>query len=192
MKQVRRILIIGAQATGKSTLARLLSAKIPGANTLVIEPDSFGDAWEPYGFELITPDQVNSSLHGKHRTVFEKNDREFLDRIYKNVFNSCVIFDDSLFLLESNKMYLELSKILGRARQVGNQIIFTIHGVSSVPAPFWNYFTDIFILKTYDKPARSAYKIPNFEDIEKAIERVNTHPNMRAYIYLKRDKFVII
>lgn len=186
MKQVRRILIIGRQGSGKSTLARVLGEKI-NLPKLTIEPDSMGDGWGPFGYDLVKNEPSALKATGKKRVVFERYDKQFLSRISENVFNQVVTFDDVLFLLTDVVKYRELEQILGRARQTGNYVFFTIHGVSSIPAPFWNYFTDVFIFKTFDKPDRSAYKIPDFERISEAITEVNKSQNPRAYVYVKKD-----
>lgn len=188
MKQVRRILIIGAQGTGKSTLGRMLAQEI-NLPKLAVEPDPLGDGWGPYGYELINAtDTSQLRAPGNKRVVFDSSDKKFLNRIFWNVLNQVIIFDDVLFLLTDSVKYAELSKVLGRARQYGNYVIFTIHGISSVPGPFWNYFTDIIMMKTYDEPGRSQYKIPEFARIEAATLAVNAHPDPRCYVYVKKDR----
>lgn len=189
--EVKRTLIIGAQGCGKSTLARVLASKTEIPNQLVIEPDEMGDGWienENFNFQYnltgLTPREI--SAPGYKRIVFDETDRDFLRRIHKNIFNHVLIFDDVLFLLTDTVKYAQLSKILGRARQSNNYIFFTIHGLSMVPGPFWGYFTDIILFKTYDEPGRSAYKIPEYKKLFSAYEAVNKDPDPRAFVRIRK------
>jgi len=185
-KQVRRILIAGRQACGKTTLARELAQKIPWDKKKVIQPDEGGDIFE--GWDIIDYTQINEKGNGI--VVFDSYNKDFLKYMGDQdtgPVNSVLIFDDVLFLINGTTKYADLSKILGRARQRNNYVIFICHGLSIVPAPFWAYFTDLILFKTLDKPERSAYKVPAMDDLVTIYNRVNKNPNQH---YFERIKLV--
>lgn len=187
MKQVRKYIIGGMPGTGKSTIARVLMQEQPLTNHLVIEPDAYGDGWKDFGYPLMNPTPQNLwQLRGYNRVVWNEDNKTLLEDIFKNVTNSCICFDDCYFLMKDLKTYRTIEKIMGRARQKGNHVFLTIHGFASVPAPFWTYPTDVIVMKTGDQPDRAAYKIPGFENFEKAIEAVNNSSNDRALVHIKR------
>jgi len=186
MKQVRKVLIAGMPGTGKSTLARSLAKMTGNGSHIVIEPDELGDGWAPYGYQLIKPVEREMNASGLKRVVFDEDDKTFLDKLKNSVFNQVIIFDDAVFMLTDMHQYLKLRKILGRARQTGNHIFFTIHDVADVPAPFWAYFTDVILFKTAGEMQRAKYKIPQFEKVEQARQIVNQETgDIRKFIFIK-------
>lgn len=190
MKQVRRILVAGAQGTGKSTFARLLAKKIPLNNYIIVEPDSLGDAWEKNGFQLMEPTAENLRKPGKKRVIYKASDKDFMNRITENVFNHIIIFDDIKQRATSAKQYDEFEMFFSRARQMGNYIFFTIHSLADIPPNYWTFFTDVFLFKTFDKVDRSMYKIPNWQKFEKAVQYLQS-PNpeeKRRYVYINQLK----
>lgn len=191
--QVRRVLIIGKQNTGKSTFARTMANEVfkNRADHLVIEPDDLGDGWAPFGYTKVPSTIQGMRMKGKNVMTFPRNNRNFLFEIMDNVFNKNLIFDDIMFRISDKPRIDMMSEILGRARQTGNNIFVTSHGITLVPAPLWSYFTDMYLMKSDDKPERSAYKIPDFDRINEAIETINSQPvtcdnDLRKYIYIKR------
>lgn len=182
INQVRRILVIGKQGVGKTTLAKQIISwvKVPSINVIV--PDGFDVAWDEYPIQ--TSEQINEP--GKRRILFgDEGEKDLLSRL-GGAFNALTVFDDCLPLLTDPLKLKQVEQLLVRSRQKGNYYIFILHGVAPVPANFWNYFSDIILFKTLDKMERNKRKIPDYDNIEKVRLAVEADPDNRAYFWYKR------
>lgn len=92
-----------------------------------------------------------------------------------------IIFDDGMCFIKLKDFDFE--NILRSQRQRNLDLIFVTHGISEIPAQFWGFFNSMVLFRTTDNIQRSRNKIPNFDDMEKYVNYVNTNSETNQYYH---------
>jgi hypothetical protein len=120
------ICIVGAQETGKTTLAdQLIQAS--NRKTLIVDSDGLEKTWHKY--PLITLEQLPRARGGKHRIIYDEENPDFIKLIRKYFRNGFLVFDDAAFFLADRRAE-HFRKILIKNRQTNNDIITIFHVIS--------------------------------------------------------------
>lgn len=164
-----RMVIIGAQGTGKTTFAKKAADKY-GKKVLVIVPDDYERAWHPY--PIIQLKDVSRMTTGKRRVIYDPDDKEFMLNLRNQFSNGLIIWDDSKTYFNTHQRVFELEKMMIRSRQTNVDHFFMYHGFSAIPGLLWTYTTDIALFNTHDSHQRSKDKILNYEVMEKRMAEV--------------------
>ncbi len=138
-------MFIGAQRTGKTQFALQSFKNYPATKRgLIVLPHLMEKKYE--GLKTINIDQVGT-FKGRARVLFDRDDKLFLNKIYRNYRNGFIIFDDTKFCLRP-WLYNDFEDILGTRRQLNLDMIFMYHGFDRIPDFFWNYCSHLVLFKT--------------------------------------------
>jgi len=155
IRKCNRILIFGAQGTGKSTLAK----KITDASTrkvLIVEVDGMEQIWRPYPFTTIS--NLSKIKTGKYRLLFDFDNKNFIADVINNFNGGIIVFDDAKTYFQSWKQLQDIEKYVARARQYDIEFIFMYHGFSAVFPAAWTYCNLVVLFKTIDSYQRAENK----------------------------------
>lgn len=169
-----RILVIGAQETGKTATGIYLfeNALTNKKYHIALLYDDDEEKFHHYPEIFVGEEPLEFC-----RIIFDEDDEYFLETFRKTYKNAGVLIDDTMMFLEDRKNE-NFRKIYMRSRQRVNDVICTFHGLSEVPPSFFNFATDIILHRTKDSPKRAEYKIEEdrFEKIMAAYEELKKYP----------------
>lgn len=165
-RQPQSICIVGAQETGKTTLADELIQKSARPKTLIIDSDGAEEKWHKY--QLITTEQISVLKKGIARVIFDEEDPTFMKRIRRTFKNGLLVFDDApYYLAEANPKPFQ--QIFMKNRQTNNDIIWVCHGLSDIPPKLWSYISYLIIFNTTDSFERKKSSLPAVKAMAKRV-----------------------
>lgn len=147
MRQTERILILGTNGTGKTTLSKQFvknELERKDGRVLIVTPD---DAeWLQYPRINIYKKGRIEQFTGAMRHIWrDKNDLPFL-KLFKG---GLLVFDDCRTYFDA-KIDTELRGFFIRSRQRQIDILSIAHGFTNVPPSFFSYTSRIILFKTKD------------------------------------------
>lgn len=172
-RQTKRVLIIGAPGTGKTTLLQRILMQ-SGQKTLVITP--YMNEWtetDANGEELYPelPDLRARNLYysGIRRHVFRpKYTLEHLNRFQRGT----LVFDDCRGYFKAN-LDEKIHTLLLGTRQNMMDVFAVAHGFREVPPVFFTFGTDYILFRTEDNLDRRANDIRCIDKVRAMQELVN-------------------
>lgn len=170
-RQPESLLFVGAQNTGKTSLAIEMAKRVNRKTLFVIPDDGEKKLRE---FPLIRLDQLYK-MNGttmKARIIYDEDNPDFFRVLRDKFFNGALFFDDGMYFLLDRRAE-HFRKLLFRNRQSNNDIYFICHGLSEVPSNFWTFFSFLVLFKTTDAFNRASGRTPDFENMKKRREEVN-------------------
>ncbi len=168
-RQPESILIVGAQGSGKTTLAdQLIQNSI--RKTLIVDSDGLEKTWHKY--QVLTKDQIFRFKSGRARIIFDEEDPQFFKILRHGFHNGVMVFDDAAFFLADRRAE-HFRKMLMKNRQTNNDVIWICHGLSEIPPSFWTFFSVLILFKTTDSFERKKQSYPQAEAMAKRVEYVN-------------------
>jgi hypothetical protein len=162
--------ILGGRGCGKSDYTRALVNKYrdihPDTKTLIItdEHPIYSDL-DFIDLELL-PRWKGTGIY----KIWGEPDEIFAE-IAKSLYNCLIVFEDASKYINKT-VQKSIRKIILDSKQRNTDLIFQFHGFSYVPPEFFRIMDNIVIFKTKDKPEYRINDIPNFEEVQKAYERV--------------------
>lgn len=169
-RQAKRILICGAQGTGKSLMSlkfiKLTLASKFEKNYFILCPDDDETLFQK--FPVIKPEDLPRS--GK--IIFDEDDENFFITIKQRAIHGIMVIDDGQFFV-SNQKNEQFEKMIQRARQKNLDIIFSCHGMTNVPRRFWTFFTDLILFYTSDSLDIARANIPDIDEKKQWQTEVN-------------------
>lgn len=177
MRGQERILLVGTNGTGKSTLAdKIIKACIDGNNkrALVVLPDDSEPLFRPYNELQRSEIRYINNVANKENKVFFDNGKLF-DDIQLYFRNGILVLDDARFYTGS--LDDSLRKLFIRSRQNNVDILFICHGLSEIPPSLITFATKIILFNTVDSWQRLKNKIPNPNKFEAYVNGVRTAAN---------------
>lgn len=177
MRGQERILLVGTNGTGKSTLAnKIIKAILEGNNkrALAVLPDDSEPIFRDYNELQRSEIQYINQVQNKFNKVYFDNGKLF-DDIQKYFRNGVLVLDDARFY--TGAIDDGLRKLFIRSRQNNVDIVFICHGLSEIPPSLITFATKIILLNTVDSWQRLKNKIPNPQKFERFVNEVRTKAN---------------
>ncbi len=168
-RQPESILIVGAQKSGKSTIADKFIQE-SARKTLIVDSDGLEKLWHKY--QEISKNDIYRFNKGRARVIFDEDDPRFFRNIRKTFFGGMLVFDDAAFFLADHRAE-HFRKILMKNRQTNNDVVWICHGLSEIPPNFWTFFSILVLFKTIDSFERKKQSLPGFEAMATRVEIVN-------------------
>ena len=170
-RETERIIIIGTNGTGKSTISKKLVLNE------IKKPDGHAIIVTQHLNEWTNLEDVNRRFIDKRvgeyakarRLIFQKGDLQYLEQSFRN----------GLLLFEDCRMYLhsatdeELHSMLIASRQRSVDIVAVGHGFTEVPPKFFTFSTKIILFKTRDNIKMRKPVLLNFEEMQETQLRIN-------------------
>lgn len=159
------ICIVGAQKTGKSTLAdEIIQAS--NRKTLIIDSEGLEKLWWKY--PIIKLEDLQRFKSGTARIIFDEDDPNFFKILRRTFFGGMLVFDDAAFFLIDRRAE-HFRKLLMKNRQTNNDIVLIFHGISEVPPNFWTFISVLFLFNTTDSMERIRESVPNFMQMRERV-----------------------
>ena len=173
VRQTKRIVIIGTNGTGKTTLLHRIVHNA-AQKTLIITPhDNEWNEIDPNGNPLYPTNDLRHSsdynFTGIQRHVYDP-DRTL--KLIKNFTRGLIVFDDCRVYLDA-RTDKEGHRILISSRQNMIDEIFVAHGFTEVPPKVFTFATEYFLFRTEDNISRRKFYVKNYDLIEKMQNKVN-------------------
>ena len=173
IRQTKRIVIIGTNGTGKTTLLHRIVHNA-AQKTLIITPhDNEWNETDPNGNELypLNPLRCAADFNftGIQKHVFDPD--HTLKRL-RGFTRGLLVFDDCRAYLEA-RTDREIHRLLISSRQNMIDEIFVAHGFTEVPPKVFTFATEYFLFRTEDNISRLKYFVLNYPLIEKMQKKVN-------------------
>ncbi len=172
-RQAKRIVIVGTNGTGKTTLLHKI---VDNAHqrTLIItshpyewnETNANGEPLYPLN-ELRRNDDFK--FEGVQRHLF---DPERTMKILHKFRRGLVVFDDCRTFFP-DKTAESIHKILISSRQLMLDEIFVCHGVTDIPLRMFTFGPEFFMFRTTDNMDRRSRGVLNYQLIEQMQRKVN-------------------
>lgn len=143
-RRAKCICLIGANGTGKSTLAVTLMNRQPRG--LILLP-SF-DNWAVQFAPCACARKSDFDFVGIHHRIMDSGNIAAFDAIYKHFTDGLLVCDDPLTYTPKNLEEHPLKKILGRRRQMRCDVLFMAHSFMRLPPMFFSYVTDYVVYNT--------------------------------------------
>lgn len=169
------IALVGRKGTGKSTeLAKLARAYPPDKKVLILDVNG-SPAYN--GFQQIELRQVRLLTKGVVKLMGTPTP-ETLQVISENFKGGLVVFEDCTKYIEGN-VHPVIKTFLVDHRMNQCDLIFTFHALKRVPPFFWEMLTYVQLFKTQEEfeSGTNKKRIPNYETILRAFNRVRAHPD---------------
>ena len=173
IRQTKRIIIIGTNGTGKTTLVQQI-VRNAQQKTLIITPhDNEWNETDPNGEPLYPQTTLccaaDFNYVGVRRHIFDP-DRTL--KLLKNFTRGLMVFDDCRAYLDA-KTDKEIHRLLISSRQNMLDIIVVAHGYTDVPPKMFTFATEYFLFRTEENPARRRNVMINFNKVEQMQRKVN-------------------
>lgn len=162
--QSNRILFLGTNGTGKTSLTRRFVDV--QQRTLVCTAHD-GEWTDLVDTELKTPQDFR--FHGIRRHIYNPKHTLHALQYFRN---GLLLFDDCRMFLKASTAE-EIRQLLIGSRQRKLHLIFSGHGFSEVPPVFFTFASDLFLFKTRDNINKRKDCINRFEDLKEISQRVN-------------------
>ena len=173
IRQTKRIIIIGTNGTGKTTLVRQIVHNA-AQKTLIITPHN--NEWnetDPNGEPLYPVNELRHAsdynFTGIMRHIFDP-DRTL--KLITNFTRGLLVFDDCRAYLDA-RTDKDVHRILISSRQKMIDEIFVAHGFTEVPPKVFTFATEYFLFRTEDNISRRKFYVKNYPLIEKMQNKVN-------------------
>ncbi len=175
------MLFVGAQFTGKTSLAIQIVSQVP-RKTLFVIPDDGEPKLRAYPPITLEKLHLMRGTKTKARIIYDEDRSDFFQFIRHNFFNGTLFFDDGMYFLADRRAE-QFRKLLMRNRQSNNDIYFVCHGLSEVPASFWTFFSTLVLFKTTDSFDRASYRTPNFDELKQRKNEVDRLAQNNPHAY---------
>ena len=173
IRQTKRIIIIGTNGTGKTTLVRQIVHNA-AQKTLIITPHN--NEWnetDPNGEPLYPVNELRHAsdynFTGIMRHIFDP-DRTL--KLITNFTRGLLVFVDCRAYLDA-RTDKDVHRILISSRQKMIDEIFVAHGFTEVPPKVFTFATEYFLFRTEDNISRRKFYVKNYPLIEKMQNKVN-------------------
>lgn len=173
IRQTKRIVIIGTNGTGKTTLLHKIIQNAQ-QKTLIITPyDNEWNERDPNGNELFPlttlsrPEDYNFS--GARRHIF---DPERTLKCITKFTRGMIVFDDCRVYLDA-KTDKSIHSLLVSSRQKMVDEVFVAHGFTEVPPKVFTFATEYILFRTEDNITRRRIFVKNYPLIERKQREVN-------------------
>ena len=173
IRQTKRIVIIGTNGTGKTTLVRQIVHNA-AQKTLIITPhDNEWNETDPNGEPLYPVNELRHAsdynFTGIMKHVFDP-DRTL--KLLMNFTRGFLVFDDCRAYLDA---YTDknIHRVLISSRQNMVDLAFVSHGFTEVPPKVFTFATEYFLFRTEDNISRRKFYVNNYPLIEKMQKKVN-------------------
>ena len=169
--------IVGRQGVGKTTYILLeLINRFVGTKGVLIYDYSNEEKYQSIPIILLK-DLKRWKSKGVYR-IYDPDPIVVFEHIRKYVRNCFLVCEDAKSYMNPN-LQSEIAEVLGIRRQLGIDIICNFWALENVPPVVLTYSNFITIFKTRDKYEKVVKldKIPNPDDVIKAWETVQKHPN---------------
>lgn len=179
-------IMVGRKGTGKSTKLAVIAAKYPASKKVLIIDVNGSPAYN--NFERIEISKLKHLKSGKVKLLGTPSDSD-LEFIAENFRDGLVIFEDCTKYIESSPSRA-IKTFLVDHRMYRCDLIFTFHSLKRIPPFFFEMTSYITLCKTQEQieGARNKNIIPNYENVIKAWNKVQTNPN--PYYSLTVETFV--
>jgi len=173
IRQTKRIVIIGTNGTGKTTLLHRI-VHSAAQKTLIITPhDMEWNETDPNGVPLYPVNELRTAADynftGIQKHVFDPD--RTLKRL-RGFTRGLLVFDDCRAYLDA-RTDKEIHRILISSRQNMIDEIFVAHGFTEVPPKVFTFATEYFLFRTEDNITRRKFFVLNYPLIEKMQRKVN-------------------
>jgi len=173
IRQTKRIVIIGTNGTGKTTLVRRI-VQNASQKTLIITPhDNEWNELDPNGVPLFPENELRCAsdynFTGVQKHIYDP-DRTL--KLIRNFTRGLIVFDDCRVYLDA-RTDKEVHRILISSRQNMIDEIFVAHGFTEVPPKVFTFATEYFLFRTEDNISRRKFYVKNYPLIEKMQDKVN-------------------
>ena len=114
--------------------------------------------------------------------LFSDDDKAVLAAIYLYAYNCMVVFEDATAYINPI-VQPEIRKMLVSRRHRNLDLVFTFHSLNRVPKMLYEMTNYLVLGKTNDgiENGGTLQKVPNFELVKEAWQRVQDHPNRFHY-----------
>lgn len=173
-------LVVGGKGVGKSTYLASVAKKYPKASKVLIIDVNGSPAYNC--FQQIQVNDIRNLKSGVVKLIGTP-DRDTLKKIAQDFRNGLIIFEDCTKYIDGNPKP-EIKAFLVDHRMYGCDLIFTFHSLKRVPPFFWEMTAYVTLFKTLENfdTGANRNRIPNFENMLKAYNKVNSHPDQRHKI----------
>jgi len=181
-RDAKLIIILGFNGTGKTTLIKQfvknhLSRDSGRSKALIVTPDD--REFREYKYNECDQPK-NLFFTGANTHIFDEDiSLDMIRRYYKH---GLLIFDDCRGYFRSN-IDRDLHSLLIRRRQNEIDIIASGHGFTEIPPKFFTFASEIILFHTKDNIYKRRDCLRNFDDMQKAQERVNHHSETNAHYF---------
>lgn len=173
IRQTKRIVIIGTNGTGKTTLVRQIVHNA-AQKTLIITPhDNEWNETDPNGEPLYPLNELRHASDYNFTGIMKHiYDPDRTLKLIKGFTRGLIVFDDCRVYLDA-RTDKEVHRILISSRQNMIDEIFVAHGFTEVPPKVFTFATEYFLFRTEDNISRRKFYVKNYPLIEKMQNKVN-------------------
>ncbi|MEZ5047486.1 MAG: hypothetical protein R2831_10895 [Chitinophagaceae bacterium] len=171
-------LLVGARNTGKTTFGKQLVDASMHKKILVVDTFEHPSYSE---YETIQTEMLPRWKRGRKRIVLNSDVDEDMNTIATCVSNTLVIFEDCTKYIVGD-LTRPIRSIIFDSKQKNNDLIFMYHGFSFIPPKVLSNANSITLFKISEKIKRYEAKIPYYESIEAAHNKIQASKNQYTHI----------
>lgn len=167
IRQTKRIVIIGTNGTGKTTLLHRIVHNAAQKTIIITPHDMEWRETDPNGQPLYPDNQLlmreDFEYTGIQKHIF---DPERTLKAIRNFRRGLIVFDDCRAYLDA-RTDKAIHTLMISSRQNMVDMIFVAHGFTEVPPKVFTFATEYFLFRTEDNISRRKFYVKNYPLIER-------------------------